>query len=118
MNTTWNLKEIERNKRLYEIGGFSGSGVGSLGALIMTFSALFHMILISRDRKYEAGQYTYQVEMGKTPIMAPMGYNQKAENKIKYLYKLQFHYQFLMSPNSNKIQFYLSCFVTSFACIV
>ena len=50
--------------------------VGFLGALIMTFSALFHMILISRDRKYEAGQYTYQVEMGKTPIMAPMGYNQ------------------------------------------
>jgi hypothetical protein len=97
MNTTWNLKEIERNKRLYEIGGFSGSGpassfirryvnilrrygfmeigrdikfavpwcllVGSLGALIMTFSALFHMILISRDRKYEAGQYHHVLTM-------------------------------------------------------
>ena len=50
--------------------------VGSLGALIMTFSALFHMILISRDRKYEGGQYTYQVEKGKISILAPVGYNQ------------------------------------------
>jgi hypothetical protein len=29
MNTTWNLREIERNKTLYEIGGFSGSGPAS-----------------------------------------------------------------------------------------
>lgn len=50
--------------------------VGALGALIMTFTALFHMILISRDRKYDAGQYTYQVEKGKPPIMVPVGYNQ------------------------------------------
>jgi len=48
--------------------------VGAVGALIMDFSALFHMILISRDRKSDAGQFTYQVEKGKTPIMAPVGY--------------------------------------------
>jgi hypothetical protein len=34
------------------------------------------MILISRDRKYEAGQYAYQVEKGKSPILAPVGYDQ------------------------------------------
>ena len=50
--------------------------VGAVGALIMTFAALFHMILISRDRKFDAGQYIYQVEKGKSPIMAPVGYNQ------------------------------------------
>lgn len=50
--------------------------VGAVGALLMDFAALFHMILISRDRKSDAGQYTYQVEKGKTPIMAPVGYNQ------------------------------------------
>ena len=50
--------------------------VGAIGAVIMDFAALFHMILISRDRKFDGGQYTFQAENGKTPIMAPVGYNQ------------------------------------------
>ena len=50
--------------------------VGAIGAVIMDFAALFHMILISRDRKSDGGQYTFHAEKGKTPIMAPVGYNQ------------------------------------------
>ena len=53
--------------------------LGSIGAIIMDISALFHLILISRDRKPAGAEYIYNTEnIGKTkvPIIAPKGYEQ------------------------------------------
>ena len=53
--------------------------LGAIGAIIMDVSALFHLIMISRDKKVPVTEYSVQTKkMGqsKIPIIAPKGYEQ------------------------------------------
>lgn len=47
--------------------------LGAVAAVIMGISSLFHLILISRNRKHDA-PYSCKIGKGKTPIFAPEGY--------------------------------------------
>lgn len=53
--------------------------VGAIGAIVMDISALFHLIMISRDRKSDGVEYSFHTEKhgsSKVPIIAPRGYEQ------------------------------------------
>lgn len=50
--------------------------VAAVGASLMGLVALFHMLMISRDRTSQRSEYYLHTEKNKIPIIAPKGYEQ------------------------------------------